>query len=202
MAFSGHIAGFGTALGVRMVVGRWAESPFGAFADVMVQTPDNERILLAPTAEIAEFVSATYHFDRIELGSVNAELADRQLTVTAPDLDVTVSIGGPAPIDLLLRLVPASLAAAPWWLRAIDPVASRLVRGVHTAGTAGNGRREYYGVRRSRRITGVEGTFGGRNLSGLAPLLPPVEFGFSSAPPLPQIVAVTTTIDLPVSVGD
>ena len=31
----------------------------------------------------------------------------------------------------------------------------------------------------------------------VAPLLPPVKFGFSSAPLLPQLVAVTTTIDLP-----
>ncbi len=201
LVFTGHIAGFGTALGVRMVVGRWAESPFGAFADVMVQTADGERVLLAPSAEIAEFVSATYHFDRTELGSVHTELSDRQLSVSAPGLDATVSVGGPAPIDRLLRLVPAPLAAAPWWLSAIDPVASRLVRGVHTAGTAGNGRREYYGVRRSRLITAAEGSFGGRDLGGLAPLLPPVEFGFSSAPPLPQIVAVTTTIDLPASVG-
>jgi hypothetical protein len=108
-----------------------------------------------------------------------------------------VSIGGPAPIDRLLRLVPGQLAAAPWWLRTIDPVASRIVRGVHTAGSAGNGRREYYGVRRSRLITAVDGSFGGRDLGGVAPLLPPVRFGFSSAPPVPQMVAVSTTIDVP-----
>ena len=32
---------------------------------------------------------------------------------------------------------------------------------------------------------------------GVAPLSPAVGFGFSSAPPTPQIVAVTTTIDMP-----
>ncbi|GAA2791844.1 hypothetical protein [Mycolicibacterium pallens] len=67
--------------------------------------------------------------------------------------------------------------------------------GVHTAGSAGQGRREFYGVRRSRRIVSVSGAFGGRDLAGVAPLLPAVGFGFSSAPPDPQIVAVTTTID-------
>ncbi|HNM12072.1 MAG TPA: hypothetical protein PKI02_11520, partial [Mycobacterium sp.] len=65
---------------------------------------------------------------------------------------------------------------------------------------AGNGRREYYGVRRSRRIVGVAGSFAGQDLGAVAPLLPPVGFGFSSAPPAPQIVAVTTTIDLPASI--
>ena len=106
-------------------------------------------------------------------------------------------LGGPAQFDWLLRLVPPRLATAPTWLRAIDPVASRLVRGVRTAGSAGNGRREYYGVRRTRRIAAVDGSFRGVDLGGLAPLDPPVRFGFSSAPAAPQMVSVTTTIDLP-----
>ncbi|MGY4709383.1 hypothetical protein ACXDF8_07490 [Mycolicibacterium sp. CBM1] len=143
LIFTGHIAGFGTAAGVRLVVGRWTDSPFGSFTDVMVQTREDERILLAPDAQVAEFVASTYRFDRIELGPVASELTAGRLTVTAPGLAVAVSLGGPAPLDRLLRLVPARLAIAPWWLTAIDPVASRLVAGVHTAGSAGHGRREY-----------------------------------------------------------
>jgi hypothetical protein len=199
LVFTGHIAGFGTVAGVRLVVGTWAESPFGVFTDVMVQTRADERILLAPTARVADFVAATYQFDRIELGPVGAELTPDRLEVSAPGLTVSVAIGGPAPLDRLLRLVPAALAARPWWLRAINPIASRIVPGVHTAGSAGNGRREYYGVRRSRLIAAVEGRFDGHDLGGLAPLRPPVAFGFSSAPLTPQIVAVSTTIDMPAS---
>jgi hypothetical protein len=48
MVFTGRIAGFGSGAGVRMVVGSWLESPFGRFADVMVETADGKRILLAP----------------------------------------------------------------------------------------------------------------------------------------------------------
>lgn len=40
--------------------------------------------------------------------------------------------------------------------------------GVHTYGTAGNGRVEYYGVRRSRRITAIDGHYRGVPLGGLA----------------------------------
>lgn len=199
--FTGHIAGVGTESGVRLVIGRWPVSPFGSFADVMVQTPDDERILLAPSSEVADFVSSTYQFDRIELGEVSADLTSDRLTVGAPGLDVTVSIGAAAPVDRLLRLVPGRLATAPWWLAAINPVAALIVPGVRTAGSAGNGRREYYRVRRSRRVIGAQGTFCGRDLGGLAPLLPAVSFGFSSAPPDPQIVSVTTTIDMPASVA-
>lgn len=198
MRFAGHIAGFGTSAGTRFVIGSWLDSPFGTFADVMIETSAGERVLLAPSDDIAEFISATYTFDRTVVGAVSAVLAPDTLVLSAADLEVSVGLGGPAPLDLLLRLVPARLAVAPAWLRVIDPVASRIVSGVHTAGTAGNGRREYYGVRRTRRIAAVNGWFRGEDLGILAPLSPPVRFGFASAPTNPQIVSVTTTIDLPV----
>ena len=197
LRFAGHIAGIGTGSGVRMVIGSWQESPFGRFADVMVEAADGQRTLLAPTAEVAEFVSATYSFDSIEIGPVDVEHHPDGFSLTAPGLDVTGRLGGPAPFDGLLRFVPARLATAPAWLRVIDPVASRLIPGIRTAGSAGNGRREYYGVRRSRRISFVAGQFRAVDLGGLAPLDPPVRFGFSSAPSTPQMVSVTTTIDLP-----
>ncbi|BBY25986.1 hypothetical protein [Mycolicibacterium sediminis] len=197
VVFTGHIAGFGTGSGVRFVVGSWLTSPFGRFADVMVETADGVRTLLAPSREIADFVSATYTFDRTELGTVTVDHAPDGFGVTGPGLEVAGTLGEPAPFDWLLRLVPAPLSRAPLWLRAIDPVASRLVSGVHTAGSAGNGRREYYGVRRTRHIATLRGEFQGADLGGVAALDPPVRFGFSSAPPTPQMVSVTTTIDLP-----
>lgn len=197
LTFIGHIAGLGTAAGVRMVVGSWLESPFGRFADVMVETADGQRTLLAPSQEIAEFISTTYTFDTTAIGPVGVQHTPDGFAVAAPGLDVLGRLGGPAPFDGLLRLVPPRLATSPRWLRAIDPVASRLIPGVRTAGSAGNGRREYYGVRRSRLIAAVDGTFHGVDLGGLAPLDPPVRFGFSSAPSTPQMVSVTTTIDVP-----
>lgn len=197
LVFTGHIAGFGTGAGVRFVVGSWLESPFGHFADVMVESSDGERTLLAPNTDVAEFVSATYAFDTIELGEVAVEHTTDGFRVSAPGLEVAGALGGAAPFDWLLRWMPAQLASSPTWLTAINPVATRLVPGVRTAGSAGNGRREYYGVRRSRRIVSVDGTFRGSALSGLAALDPPVRFGFSSAPAVPQLVSVTTTIDLP-----
>ncbi len=195
LVFTGHIAGAGTGSGLRIVIGAWDDSPFGAFTDVMLQTADDERVLLAPDDTIADFVSSTYRFDRVQLGRLSSTLDGQQLTVATEDFEARILIGGPAPIDRLLRLVPPRLATSPRWLRAIDTVASRVVAGVHTYGTAGNGRVEYYGVRRSRRITAIDGHYRGASLGGLAPLQPPVSFGFSSAPSLPQIVSVTTTID-------
>lgn len=179
---------------MRIVIGTWQRSPFGAFTDVMVQQPDEQRVLLAPDGAVADFVSSTYHFDVVEVGSVTASFGAGLLTVRSAPLDLDIGIGRPAPLDRLLRLVPGGIATAPWWLRAVDPVAALLARGVHTAGTAGNGRREYYGVRRSRRVVSVSGRYRGADLGGVRPLWPPVSFGFASAPRTPQLVAVTTTI--------
>ena len=99
MRFTGHIAGFGTEAGVRMVVGAWEKSPFGRFADVMVESADGERTLLAPTSVIAEFVSQTYTFDRIDLGEVDVRHTAEGFRVTAPGLAVSGILGGPAPFD-------------------------------------------------------------------------------------------------------
>lgn len=197
LVFTGHIAGLGTSSGVRMVIGSWAQSPFGRFADVMMEAADGHRTLLAPNAEIADFVSATYTFDSIEIGDVTVAHTRDGFTLTAPRLDVCGRLGGPARFDRLLRLVPPRLAVAPAWLRVIDPVAARLVEGVRTAGSAGHGRREYYGVRRTRRIAAVRAHLNDIDLGALAPLNPPARFGFSSVPADPQLVSVTTTIDLP-----
>lgn len=197
MLFRGYIAGLGTEAGIRMVIGSWEQSPFGTFADVMIEAADGQRTLLAPNTTVAEFVSETYRFDRIEIGKTRVVHSDDAFILAAPGLELAVQLGGPAPFDHLLRWVPARIAAAPVWLRAIDPIAARLIPGVRTAGSAGNGRREYYGVRRSRLITSIAGTFRGTDLGGLTPVQPPVRFGFSSAPATPQMVSVTTTIDVP-----
>jgi hypothetical protein len=108
--FTGHIAGAGTGAGLRIVVGVWDDSPLGAFADVMLQTADDERVLLAPDESIDEFVSTTYTFDRLEVGAVSAELDADELTVTTESFDARIGIGGAAPVDRLLRLVPRPLA--------------------------------------------------------------------------------------------
>ncbi|WP_454042597.1 hypothetical protein [Cellulosimicrobium sp. Marseille-Q8652] len=76
LIFRGRIAGWGTSSGTRVVLGRWDRSPFGAFADVMVERPDGERILLAPSEEVASLVGSTYSFDRVELVPVEVRDAE------------------------------------------------------------------------------------------------------------------------------
>lgn len=199
LVFDGHIAGFGTSSGTRIVVGRWRTSPFGAFTDVMLERPDGHRLLLAPTDAVAEFVSSTYTFDEIVVVPVASAIKRWgrrrvMLTVIAGPLTAAVTVGRVSALGWLLRVVPRGLATNTRWLRLIDPVARVLVPAARTAGSAGNGRTEYYGVRSARAITGIAATWDDADLGHLMPLHPAVRFGFGSAPAAPHLVSIVTTI--------
>lgn len=192
--FDGQIAGLGAASGLRAVVGIWRASPFGAFADVMVQTDTGHRLLLAPSAEVGEFVAATYSFDEVRIVDVAAGVDGGRLAVAAGPLEIAATIGSRAVLGLGLRAVPHRLAVHPAWLRAVNPLAARLSPGARTHGTAGNGRQESYGVTDLHRITSARVTWNGTDQGDLVPITPAVSFGFSSVPPSPSLATVRTTI--------
>ncbi|QMV20536.1 hypothetical protein GQS52_00505 [Streptomyces sp. SCUT-3] len=194
MRFDGWIAGIGTASGTRVVLGHWPRSPFGAFSDVMVEHADGERLLLAPTRETGDFVAATYRFDRVRTVPVVVGAAGPVWTVAAGPLDLRFTVGRRGPLGLLLRAVPGPLAALPAWAALVD-LPARLLPGVRTRGSAGGGRREWYGARDLRPVTGVAAAFDGSDLGPLAPVDPPVRFGFGSVPRSPALVRVTTTVE-------
>ncbi|WP_123681212.1 hypothetical protein [Curtobacterium sp. PhB115] len=195
--FRGRIMGVGTTSGVRVVVGMWANSPFGAFTDVFLELPDGTSVLLAPDEIVAAYVSGTYRFDTVSVVDVRARRTAAGLELDAGALQVSVDVGAISPLGRVLRIVPKSIARDPRWLAVIDPVARLVAPGSGTAGSAGNGRREYYGVTGAHDVTGVRGTWAGEDLGDLAPLDPPVAFGFASMPRIPQVVDVETTIREP-----
>jgi hypothetical protein len=228
MRFQGRIAGFGSASGTRVVIGMWERSPFGRFADAMIEDADGHRTLLAPDDDVAAFVSSTYEFDEVRVVPVRWRRVAGGLEVMAgadgvgavPDtvpgsrvpgartageadgeeaaaLVARLAVGELPPLGRLLRAVPPRLATDPRWLAAIDPIARWLVPGVHTAGSAGNGRREFYGVTTMRRIVWAEASVDGVPLGAFAALDPPVRFGFGSAPPEPHLVDLVTSIRMP-----
>ena len=188
--FRGHIAGVGTASGVRVVVGRWDVSPYGAFVDVMVETADGHRVLLAPTQEVAEFVASTYTFDEVRVEPI----AVNGWALSSPSLSIELEVGGRTGLGRLLRLVPPRLAESPAWCTVTDPVARIVMPGVRTRGTAGNGRREWYGATDVHEVVAVRGAFDGADLGRLTAVEPPPQFGFSSTPRRPSVTAVVTTV--------
>lgn len=193
--FVGEICGFGTTSGYRVVIGRWTASPLGPIADAMVEAPDGHRTLVAPSIAVAEYIAATYTFDEIATGPVVAERSTHGLVVQGPGLEATVTLGRRPPLGLVLRAVPHRVAAAPWFAALVDPLARRVLPGVRTRGTAGGDRREWYGAHDLHAVAAVRASWRGQDLGTLAPVDPPVRFGFGSTPRRPSVVAVTTTID-------
>jgi hypothetical protein len=192
--FDGFISGLGTTSGVRLVVGIWPRSPLGSFADVMVETAAGHRVLLAPRRDVADYVAETYHFDEIRCESIGLTRTSELLRITSNSLDLQLRIGGRPLLGMALWLVPSGLARARWWTSALDPIARTVLPGVRTRGSAGNNRREWYSALDLHRIDHAAGSFDGQPLGELAPVAPPVRFGFGSVPERPSIVRVATTV--------
>ncbi|MDJ0356258.1 hypothetical protein [Paenarthrobacter sp. PH39-S1] len=176
------------------MVGVWATSPFGQFADVMVELAPGHRILLAPDAATAEFIGDTYVFDETRLVEVTATFDAGNLVVEAGPLRIRARVGAKSILGYAAALLPRRLAVHPRWLRAISPVAARLSPGIQTAGSARDGRREFYGVTDVRWIDAAVVSWEGRDAGELAPIRPPVRFGFSSVPSRPGVATVQTTV--------
>ena len=179
-----------------MVVGRWRESPFGPFADAMVETAAGHRVLIAPTRDVADFVAATYTFDEVRAEDIAVTGPDMVWQVTSRSLSLTLGVGERTLVGRMLSLVPERVATHPAWASAADPFSRVVLRGVRTRGAAGPGRREWYGATDVRAVTRMQGSFDGTDLGALAPVDPPCRFGFSSTPRRPSVTWVVTTVDI------
>ncbi|NRQ49897.1 hypothetical protein [Aeromicrobium stalagmiti] len=192
-SFAGHIAGLGTASGTRIVVGMWDASPYGTFADVMLEQPSGHRILIAPRQEIADFVASTYAFDEIRIEPVSVTHG-AEWSVHTRSLQVRFTPGKRLWVSPLLALVPAVLRRTASWARVCNPIASRLMPGVQTYGSAGGGRTEWYAATGVRRLSCARATWEGDELGDLAQVTPPVRFGFASSPAQPTLTALTSYV--------
>lgn len=198
LRFDGAIAGIGTSSGTRLVLGMWPSSPYGSIVDAMIESADGHRVLIAPRAEVAEFIAATYNFDEIRIETTQLRISGSRWSIQTQTLQVRLDVGRRTAIGQVLSLIPRALARHRWWCRVIDPAARLMRRGVRTFGTAGNGRREWYCALDEHSIGGIEAYWDGVDLGTLQPVHPPVRFGFGSTPSRPSLVRVTTLVDEPV----
>lgn len=192
--FDGWIAGLGTEAGLRAVVGHWPRSPFGPFTDVMVERADGHRVLLAPSTEVAAYVADTYTFDEVRVGPVHAHVEGPRWRVDAAPLALSFDVGRRTPLGLLLRAVPRRVATRPGWITAIDVVARTVLPGVRTRGSARGGRREFYAALDLHSVATAAVSWDGVDQGGLAPVAPPVRFGFGSTPRRPSLTRIVTLV--------
>lgn len=192
--FEGTIAGVGTTSGTRFVLGAWDETPFGPITDVMIERTDGHRVLIAPTTAVGTFISETYGFDEVRVETLAIQRSSTRWRVTAGTLRMEIVPARRTALGWLLVAVPRPIARSRVWCLLINPFA-RLVRpGVRTIGTAGNGREERYCALDEHRLSSARIEWDGVNQGALAPIDPPVRFGFGSTPRHPSLVRVTTYI--------
>lgn len=192
-SFTGHIAGLGTSSGVRIVVGAWDESPFGPFADVMVEDTSGHRTLVAARKSVADFIASTYAFDEVRIEPVSVERGE-EWSVHTRSLQLRFTPGERLWVAPLLGLVPSPVRRSATWARVCNPVAGRVMPGVRTYGSAGNGKVEWYAASDIHRLVDARATWDGEELGELGSVEPPVRFGVASAPATPSLTALTSYV--------
>jgi hypothetical protein len=188
VAVRGTISSAGFADGNRFVVGCWEESPLGPMADVMWGTPEGQRVLLAPSTEMADFITSIYDFDEVRIGPLDVRSDGRRTTVAGHGIELDLVGGRRRPVP-----VPRPLAVTRW----IEGPIARALMGVETFGTSPRGATEWYQTRGWRWVASGSGRLHGRDLGPVGTIDPPLHVGFSEPPPRPSIVSVHVTIDLP-----
>jgi hypothetical protein len=202
--FVGAIAAGGFVSGEQVVVGMWRRSPLGSFIDVMWVRADGERVLLAPSPEVAAFVSALYTFDRIEVVEIVGGFDGRRVAVRAGPLDLELRPDARGWRSWVFAVRPRQLRRSPTWLaiedRFVEPLGRVLLggaEGVRVGGVTPGGRREWYSVDDYRTVT--EGTLfvDGRSAGELTELRPDLGVGLSAFPTRPAMVDLVTLIEPP-----
>ena len=158
---------------------------------------DGERRLVAPTPEVAAFVSAVYRFDGSEVTPLEAGLRgpngeagleDWHLRVSAPRLGLELSLqarGG--------WRIP--FPRPPWFTRWVEAPLARRLLGVRAYGVSPSGVAEWYRADAYRPVVAGKASLAGRDLGPLRPLDPSVGFGFSEPPRRPSMVSVRPLLE-------
>ena len=169
----------------------------GAVTDLMWARPTGERRLVAPTPEVAAFVSAVYRFDGVDVTPLEASLCvpatqagldGWHLRVAAPDLGLELSLHAG-------RGWRIPFPRPPWFTRWVEAPLARRLLGVRAYGVSPTGVREWYRADAYRPVVAGTASVGGQDLGPMGPLDPPVGFGFSEPPRRPSMVSVRPLLE-------
>lgn len=180
----GTITSVGFASGDRVVIGDWTSGPLGPMLDLMWADPTGQRTLIAVDREVAQFVSAIYRFETVEVDeSLRTIAGEDHLTLSSERFDLLLTFGHSIPI-------PFRRLRNPHVTRYIEhPIARRLMR-VHTFGVTAEGMYEWYQADRIRRVVHANGMLDGSPLGVMTAVSPPLKVGFSEPPRRPSSVTI------------
>ena len=184
--FSGRITSSSFSSGDVIVVGYWHHSPFGEFCDIMWSKPDGTNVLIAPTSEVANYVSEMYDFDEIITTDVETIINDKNFRVKTEFMELDFNLGFGLPHPLFMRPL--------WFVATIEYLFGRLFFGTKTHGSTNNSKEEWYVVDRCDIIKDGTAVIEGIDLGDCCKRTRSAKFGFSEAPIRPASVKVRTFI--------
>lgn len=184
----GFISSIGFSDGNRFVIGHWKESPIGEFGDIMWGTPDGEKILVAGNEQVAEFVSAIYDFDRIQIENLHTSSDGKRTEAKTPNLEIEI-LGG-----LVGGILPTRPLA---FTKYVENSFANLLMGVKTYGTSSRGVEEWYQAKRWRWVKDGSVKLNGINLESRSKFTEPIRVGFSEPPRKSAIVEIHVSIKSP-----
>jgi hypothetical protein len=158
--------------------------------DVMWARPDGERVLLAPTQAVADFITSAYRFERVEVVEVSGSCDGSRLEVHADGLSVHLVAGRGWPL-------PPARLRPPWFTRYVEGPIALVALGVRTYGVTPTGAREWYRADRWSAVVDGAAVLDGIDLGAIGPVDPPCRFNFSEPPKRPSITAVRPLLELP-----
>jgi uncharacterized membrane protein len=183
--FQGRITSCGFGSGDRIVIGDWDESPFGKFADIMWAKPDGQRVLIAPTDEISEYVQKLYTFDEIRIEKITIESDEQRMKLVSETLafDCNWKRGWTIPFRRSL-----------FFIGTVELLFARVFFGTRTHGVTKNGRKEWYAIDRVSKIINAKAIIEGQDAGAKKSMNEPCKFGFSESPKKPSSCEVRTHI--------
>ena len=183
--FSGRITSSGFDSGDRIVVGAWKTSKFGEFTDIMWAKPDGTRVLIAPTQEIADYVTDMYTFDEVILENITTTQGGRNLKIncSSMELEFTWNRGFSIPFKRSL-----------FFISTVELFFAKLLFSTRTYGITKNNRKEWYAIDRVSKVVQATAKIKGIDVGSLTPMNEPCKFGFSEAPKKPSSCVVRTHI--------
>ncbi len=183
--FKGRVISSGFLTGDMVVIGDWDNSPHGHFTNLMWAKPDGTRVLIAPSQELADFVSSLYSFEEVMVSRLEIKRTDKSIEVSCDLGRVYMEWG---------ITLPLPFYRPRWFIASFEAPFARLLFGTKTHGITMNGRKEWYHVRGLSRMKSVELNLDGRSSNQMTGMAPSACFGFSNPPRMPLSVRVDSHI--------
>ena len=184
--FDGRISSCGFSSGNRIVIGDWKKSPLGPFTNVMWAKPDGTRVLLSPSEEHADYVSALYNFEEVHVVPIQVNRQRRGVEIVADSLSVSFE---------WKRGIGIPFSRPKWIISTIEQWVAGAVFGTKTHGLTCNGLREWYCIYNLSSINHAKASYEGEDLGVVSKFEVDACFGFSEPPKKPSSVRLRSMIE-------